>query len=56
MDVCEPLIVGRGGETIKGLQAQTGARLQIDQATTPCKIIITGNPYCVEAGAYTRSS
>jgi len=25
-------IIGRGGETIKGLQAQTGARVQIDQA------------------------
>ena len=44
-------VIGRGGETIKGLQSQTGARIQIDQTATPCTVTITGNPYCVEAAA-----
>ena len=44
-------VIGRGGETIKGLQSQTGARIQIDQTTSPCTVTITGNPYCVEAAA-----
>ena len=42
-------IIGKGGETIKGLQTQTGARLQIDQTGHPCKVIIAGNPQCVDA-------
>ena len=44
-------VIGRGGETIKGLQSQTGARIQIDQTPSPCTVTITGNPYCVEAAA-----
>mmetsp|Transcript_27117 Transcript_27117/g.37424 ORF Transcript_27117/g.37424 Transcript_27117/m.37424 type:complete len:503 (+) Transcript_27117:130-1638(+) len=35
-------IIGRGGETIKGLQQHSGARIQIDQASTPCKISMSG--------------
>ena len=42
-------VIGRGGETIKGLQSQTGARIQIDQAASPCTVTITGDPYCVDA-------
>lgn len=44
-------VIGRGGETVKGLQATTGARIQIDQTSTPCVVTITGNPRCVEAAA-----
>ncbi|EEH53452.1 uncharacterized protein MICPUCDRAFT_52214 [Micromonas pusilla CCMP1545] len=44
-----PKVIGRGGETIKGLQASSGARVQIDQTTDPCKVVVSGNPYCVEA-------
>jgi hypothetical protein len=31
-------VIGRGGETIKGLQSQTGARIQIDQSSAPCTV------------------
>ena len=44
-------VIGRGGETIKGLQSQTGARIQIDQSVSPCLVTITGNPYCVDAAS-----
>ena len=33
-------VIGRGGETIKGLKSQTGARIQIDQTTSPCLSLI----------------
>jgi far upstream element-binding protein len=36
-------IIGRGGETINMLQAKSGAKMQIDQSTQPCKIIMTGD-------------
>lgn len=42
-------VIGRGGETIKGLQTATGARVQIDQTGMPCTVTITGSPYCVDA-------
>ena len=41
-------VIGRGGETVKGLQAHTGARIQIDQSSVPCAVTVTGNPFCVE--------
>ena len=44
-------VIGRGGETVKGLQATTGARIQIDQSASPCVVTITGNPRCVDAAA-----
>jgi far upstream element-binding protein len=44
-------VIGRGGETVKGLQAATGARIQIDQSASPCVVTITGNPRCVDAAA-----
>jgi hypothetical protein len=44
-------VIGRGGETVKGLQATTGARIQIDQTAVPCVVTITGNPRCVEAAS-----
>jgi hypothetical protein len=44
-------VIGRGGETVKGLQSRTGARIQIDQSTSPCSVTITGNPYCVDVAS-----
>ena len=44
-------VIGRGGETVKGLQAATGARIQIDQSAAPCVVTITGNPRCVDAAS-----
>ncbi|PNH04564.1 Far upstream element-binding protein 3 [Tetrabaena socialis] len=35
-------IIGKGGETIKDLQKRFNASIQIDQASTPCKVTITG--------------
>eukprot|EP00854_Cymbomonas_tetramitiformis_P015572 gene15572-18461_t len=32
-------VIGRGGETIKGLQHHSGARIQIDQHSNPCKAV-----------------
>ena len=62
-------VIGKGGETIKGLQAQSGAHITIDQnypEGEPRKIAVSGPKGCVEAamrmiadllqaGAYTRS-
>jgi far upstream element-binding protein len=42
-------IIGKGGETIKGMQTQTGARIQIDQQTWKCTI--TGTEPAVEQAA-----
>jgi far upstream element-binding protein len=42
-------IIGRHGDIVKGLQAITGARIQIDQSTEPCRVSITGAPECAEA-------
>jgi predicted RNA-binding protein YlqC (UPF0109 family) len=44
-------IIGRQGDIIKGLQAITGARIQIDQATDPCHVSITGSQEAVESCA-----
>ena len=35
-------VIGRQGTTIKALQTVSGARVQIDQSTEPCKITING--------------
>lgn len=42
-------IIGRGGETIRGIQMATGARLQIDQTRQPCQVVMAGNEACVDA-------
>ena len=42
-------IIGRGGETIRGIQAATGARLQIDQTRQPCVVMMAGAEACVDA-------
>jgi far upstream element-binding protein len=44
---CVGRVIGRGGETIKGIQLATGARAQIDQTCTPCLVIISGDPQYV---------
>eukprot|EP01025_Chloroclados_australasicus_P044410 TRINITY_DN4816_c0_g1_i12.p1 TRINITY_DN4816_c0_g1~~TRINITY_DN4816_c0_g1_i12.p1 ORF type:complete len:338 (-),score=54.64 TRINITY_DN4816_c0_g1_i12:337-1350(-) len=35
-------VIGKGGDTIKNLQRDTGASVQIDQTVNPCKITING--------------
>eukprot|EP00798_Chlamydomonas_sp_ICE-L_P019906 gene19906-26609_t len=42
-------IIGRGGETIKGLQRHFNIKLQIDQATEPAKLVLTGTAGGVSA-------
>uniref|UniRef100_A0A7S2QUF9 WW domain-containing protein n=2 Tax=Chlamydomonas chlamydogama TaxID=225041 RepID=A0A7S2QUF9_9CHLO len=42
-------VIGKGGETIKSLQKQFSASIQIDQNATPCKITITGPAQAVHA-------
>ena len=44
-------VIGKGGETIKALQKNFGANIQIDQTTDPMKITIAGQPPAVEACA-----
>jgi far upstream element-binding protein len=46
-------VIGRGGETIKTIERQSGARVQVDQKVpegTPCKITVTGAEPNVNAG------
>lgn len=42
-------LIGRGGETIRGIQMATGARMQIDQTRQPCQVVMAGTDACVEA-------
>jgi len=42
-------VIGRAGETIKALQNLSGARIQIDQSQTPCKVNITGPQQAVDS-------
>ncbi len=42
-------IIGKGGETVKGLQKQFAASIQIEQNAVPCKVTITGPPPAVAA-------
>jgi far upstream element-binding protein len=54
MECAKPMvgrIIGRGGETINILQQRSGAKMQIDQSTVPCKINITGTPQSIALGA-----
>jgi far upstream element-binding protein len=44
-------VIGKGGDTIKTLQRNFGANIQIDQTTDPMKITIAGQPSAVEAAA-----
>ena len=41
-------VIGKGGETIKLLQKQYGANIQIDQASDPMKVSVAGQPQAVE--------
>jgi far upstream element-binding protein len=41
-------VIGKGGETIKSIQARSGAKVQIEQNQDPCKIIINGAPQAVQ--------
>lgn len=38
-------VIGKNGETVKALQAFSGAQIQIDQTTDPTRVSITGAPY-----------
>ena len=42
-------LIGRGGETIRGIQMATGARMQIDQTRQPCQVVMAGSDACVAA-------
>lgn len=42
-------LIGRGGETIRGIQMATGAKLQIDQTRQPCQVVMAGSEACVAA-------
>ena len=45
-------VIGKGGETIKGLQAHSGARVQVDQTVgDPCHVVIAGAPASVAYAA-----
>lgn len=44
-------VIGKGGETIKTLQKNFGANIQIDQTVDPMKITVAGQPSAVEAAA-----
>ena len=51
-------LIGKGGETISLMQKKSGARIQIEQNTHPCKVVMTGSPqvHCMQylvASAYT---
>ncbi|MEW5319618.1 MAG: hypothetical protein WDW38_010761 [Sanguina aurantia] len=38
-------IIGKNGETVKALQSFSGAQIQVDQSTEPCRVSISGPPY-----------
>ena len=40
-------VIGKGGETIKALQKNFGANIQIDQATDPMRVTVAGQPQAV---------
>lgn len=44
-------VIGKGGETIKSVQATTGAVVQIQQDADPCYITISGSHNAVEAAS-----
>ncbi len=41
-------IIGKGGETVKGMQKQFATSIQIEQNGNPCKVTITGPPHAVD--------
>ncbi len=41
-------VIGKGGETIKSLQKNFGANIQIDQSTEPMKVTVSGQPHSVD--------
>lgn len=41
-------VIGKGGETIKALQKNFGANIQIDQSTEPMKVTVSGQPQAVD--------
>ena len=41
-------VIGKGGETIKAMQREFQANIQIDQTSLPMKITISGQPASVE--------
>ena len=43
-------VIGRGGETINELQNKSGTRIQIEQTSDPCKVVITGSVQAVQIG------
>ena len=42
-------VIGKGGETIKALQKNFGANIQIDQSTEPMKVTVSGQPQAVDS-------
>eukprot|EP00884_Botryococcus_braunii_P023070 jgi/Botrbrau1/9447/Bobra.0252s0069.2 len=46
-------VIGKGGETIKGLQKQFGVNIQIDQQSEPNKITVAGAQAAVSAAVAT---
>eukprot|EP00210_Caulerpa_lentillifera_P006748 g6448.t1 len=44
-------VIGKGGETIKTLQAQTGAVVHIQQDVDPCLITVSGSHQAVESAS-----
>lgn len=46
-------VIGKGGETIKGLQKQFGVNIQIDQNVEPNKITVAGAQAAVGAAIAT---
>jgi len=44
-------VIGKGGETIKTLQAQTGAVVHIQQDGDPCFITVSGSHQAVETAS-----
>lgn len=41
-------VIGKGGETIKALQKNFGANIQIDQAIDPMRVTVAGQPQAVD--------
>jgi len=41
-------VIGKGGETIKSIQARSGAKVIIEQNQDPCKIMISGASHAIQ--------
>ena len=44
-------VIGRGGDTIKALQAYSGATIQIDQSADPTRVVLAGGDGAVRLAA-----